>query len=114
MKRKMDDAQAAEAEATARTIDEMEVVTPAPQTLTSTVGVTPAEAMQVIPQSTATPVVAPLEKLAPDDDVLPRTPPQAHHHISESKRTWLDAYGFPRVAPDDPALQVFVSEHRSY
>jgi hypothetical protein len=44
--------------------------------------------------------------LGPEHDVLPRTPPRQHHHISESKRTYLHALDLPDDFPDDPALTV--------
>ncbi|KAJ7156268.1 hypothetical protein C8R46DRAFT_1004688 [Mycena filopes] len=52
--------------------------------------------------------------LAPEDDVLPRTPPRQHHHISESKRTWLNAMDLPNDFPNDPALENFLPELKSH
>lgn len=44
--------------------------------------------------------------LAPENDVLPRTPPRQRYHISESKRHWIHALDLPDDYPDDPALTV--------
>ncbi|KAJ7021549.1 hypothetical protein C8F04DRAFT_1313789 [Mycena alexandri] len=52
--------------------------------------------------------------LAPANDLLPRTPPRQHHHISESKRTWLHALDLPDDFPDDPALENFLPELKSH
>ncbi|KAJ7175671.1 hypothetical protein C8R46DRAFT_1030706 [Mycena filopes] len=52
--------------------------------------------------------------LAPEDDVLPRTPPRQDHHISESKRTWLNAMDLPNDFPNDSALENFLPELKSH
>ncbi|KAJ7649404.1 hypothetical protein DFH06DRAFT_996491 [Mycena polygramma] len=57
--------------------------------------------------STETPQTTPriLSSLVPDDDNLPRTPPRQHHHISESKRTYISTYELDDDFPDDPAAK---------
>lgn len=49
------------------------------------------------------------EKLRPSIEILPRTPPREHHHISESKRTWLHAYEFSSLMAGDVAVEVMPS-----
>lgn len=48
------------------------------------------------------------ENLRPRDEDLPRTPPSAHHHISESKRNFFNVYDFDKLSQfaDDPAVEV--------
>ncbi|KAJ7757884.1 hypothetical protein B0H16DRAFT_656738 [Mycena metata] len=54
--------------------------------------------------------------LRPQEDPLPRTPPRLHHHISESKRSWLDIYEFPALSilQDDPAVQEFLPKLKAH
>ncbi|KAJ7119056.1 hypothetical protein C8R44DRAFT_878566 [Mycena epipterygia] len=52
--------------------------------------------------------------LAPEDDVLSRTPPRQHHHISESKRTWLSTWELPNDFPNEPALTNFLPDLKSH
>ncbi|KAJ7663516.1 hypothetical protein B0H17DRAFT_873532, partial [Mycena rosella] len=52
--------------------------------------------------------------LAPEDEVLPRTPPRQHHHISESKRTWLGTLEMEEEFPNDPALVDFLPKLKSH
>ncbi|KAJ7678394.1 hypothetical protein B0H17DRAFT_1206848 [Mycena rosella] len=61
--------------------------------------------------ATPNPIV---ETLQPQDDELPRTHPCLHHHISESKRTPLDVYGFPALMAGDPAVEGFLPKLRSH
>ncbi|KAF7328374.1 GLOBIN domain-containing protein [Mycena venus] len=53
-------------------------------------------------------------RLAPEDDVLIRTPPRQRYHISESKRTWVHALDLPDDFPDDPALLNFLPDLKSH
>ncbi|KAJ7635897.1 hypothetical protein B0H17DRAFT_872696, partial [Mycena rosella] len=55
-----------------------------------------------------------VDTLQPQNDELPRTPPRLHHHISESKRTPLDVYGFPALMAGDPAVEGFLPKLRSH
>ncbi|KAJ7155302.1 hypothetical protein C8R46DRAFT_1296775 [Mycena filopes] len=56
------------------------------------------------------------DRLQPRDEPLPRTPPRLHHHISESKRTWLDVHEFPSlpIFEDDPAVQNFLPQLKAH
>ncbi|KAJ7016995.1 hypothetical protein C8F04DRAFT_1339278 [Mycena alexandri] len=54
--------------------------------------------------------------LQPQEDPLPRTPPRLHHHISESKRSWLDIYEFPAllILQNDPAVPEFLPKLKAH
>ncbi|KAJ7211477.1 hypothetical protein B0H12DRAFT_1079580 [Mycena haematopus] len=52
--------------------------------------------------------------LIPDDEVLPRTPPRDHHHISESKRTGFLTDDLPEDFPNDPALTNFLPNLKAH
>ncbi|KAJ7018065.1 hypothetical protein C8F04DRAFT_977982, partial [Mycena alexandri] len=52
--------------------------------------------------------------LIPDDEVLPRTPPRDHHHISESKRTGFRTDDLPYDFANDPALTNFLPNLKSH
>ncbi|KAJ7166117.1 hypothetical protein C8R46DRAFT_1351546 [Mycena filopes] len=56
------------------------------------------------------------DRLQRRDEPLPRTPPRIHHHISESKRTWLDVHEFPSlpIFEDDPAVQDFLPQLKAH
>ncbi|KAJ7666669.1 hypothetical protein DFH06DRAFT_1184435 [Mycena polygramma] len=51
---------------------------------------------------------------APEDDILPRTPPRHHHHISESKRTWLHTVRFLAEFRNDTALHNFLPDLKAH
>jgi hypothetical protein len=44
-----------------------------------------------------------------DNDSLPYADPEMHHHISDSRRHYQDAFSFVKESPNDPATKVVFS-----
>ncbi|KAJ7627108.1 hypothetical protein FB45DRAFT_1082250 [Roridomyces roridus] len=40
-----------------------------------------------------------------EDETLPPTPPKEHHHISDSRRTWMDLTDMVDIVEDEPAFE---------
>ncbi|KAJ7033960.1 hypothetical protein C8F04DRAFT_1260454 [Mycena alexandri] len=83
-----------------RRLDQQEASAPAPDESTAVPDVEPQP-----PAPAPPPVESELNSiLQPEDDTLPLTPPHQHHHISDSKRTWLHLVMFLSKFRGDPAL----------
>jgi hypothetical protein len=41
-----------------------------------------------------------------DNDPLPYADPEMHHHISDCRRHYQDAFSFAKHSPNDPATKV--------
>ncbi|KAK6985226.1 hypothetical protein R3P38DRAFT_3450728 [Favolaschia claudopus] len=54
------------------------------------------------------------ERIRPENEPLPRTPPRQHHHISESKRAWFNIHEFLDETDRDPALKVMRINYTTY
>ncbi|KAJ6556218.1 hypothetical protein B0H19DRAFT_1152200, partial [Mycena capillaripes] len=64
--------------------------------------------------STQSAIARTQRRLVPEDDNLPRTPPRDHHHISESKRTFIRTDELSDEFPDDPAAKDFLPKLKSH